>query len=164
MNEVVFKIFGLFDADFILALPFLTAFLWSAGGSGLKALRKYGVPLAIVGSALGYGMPWKSALIALIGMLPVISFGPGYGDKYEQKLKGIYWPYVFALGAAYSLCQIGIVLHYGGYQFYFMAACISSGTFGGSMFLSKKLGLPWKVAESLTGLSIGVLGAFIIKK
>ncbi len=145
------KIFGVFDADFILTLPFLTGWLWAVGGTGQKVFRKFGVPIALTLYAWGYGVTGWPLIVFLAGILVVISFGPGYGDRYVKLLKGFYWPYIFTLGAAYNLCQFGIVLHSHDLSSYLIAGAIGSVVFGGGMLLSKKAGLPWKIAEGLTG-------------
>lgn len=155
--------FGIFDFDFVWTLIPLISFLYSSGGTGPKLLRRAGVPFAITLYALGYGMTAWKALIALVGMLAVIGFGPGYGDDFEKKLKSFYWPYLFLLGGLYGASNFGLALHYGHWFLLGIGSLTTSVVFVGSMYLSKRFQwFQWKWAEMMTGASIGLTASLIV--
>lgn len=155
------KIFGVFEADWIWTLPALTAWLWASGGSGMRPLRRIGVPIALTLYAYGYGMNFIAFLLYFASTFGVIAFS-GYGDDYVKTLKAFYWPYIFLLGAAYSGCQFMLVVTYGHLPLFGWLVLTNSLLFWGSLFASKKLGLPWKCAEMVCGFSVGLTGALII--
>ena len=157
------KIFGVFDADWILTLPALTAWLWSTGGSGFRPARRLGVPLALSLYAYGYGMTGWPLIVLLASTICLIGFGPGYGDDFEKKLKAFYWPYIFLLGAFYSLCQFPLVFHFGNFSLFWWMVLTNSFLFGGSLFASKKMGMEHKIGEMVSGLAVGLTAALIIK-
>lgn len=155
------KVFGLFDHDFILTLPWLTGFLWAAGGGGPKWMRRFGVPLAITAYAVAYGMTLFQTLYILPFSL-LVGFGPGYGDKYVKDFGSWYWPYIVLLGFLWGVSQFGLCFVFGGWARLIFGAGLCAFTFAWSMGLSKRAGLEWKIAEGLTGAAVGAIGALII--
>lgn len=156
------KVFGIFDYDWILTLPLLTGWLWASGGSGVKSLRRFGVPLAISLYAIGYKIAPIPLIVLLISTLGLIAFGPGYGDDYVKKLGSLYWFYVYLLGFLYGACQFALCIHFGHWLAWFICSISCGVVFSGTMYLSKKYGLPWKVCESLTGATLGLTATLII--
>jgi len=156
------KHFFFFDHDVILCLPFITAALWGLGGSGLKLLRKLGVPAVLCAFAYSYGLSgWQFALYAGL-TFGLIGFGPGYGDDFARRLKTLYWPYVFLLGFLYGFCQFPLALRFGSLVVLLQLSGVCSLVFGFGMVASKRFGFYWKIAECLTGLSIGAVASAIL--
>lgn len=156
------KHFFFFDHDVILCLPFITASLWALGGSGVRYIRRLGVPIVLCAFAYSYGLSgWKFALYSGL-ILGIIGSGIGYGDDFAKRLKTLYWPYVFLLGFLYGFCQFPVALRFGNIFLCVLLSGVCSLVFGFGMVISKKDFLPWKIAEALTGLSVGAVTAAIL--
>lgn len=158
---VMWAITPLFPSLKIWTLLPECAVLWMLGGGGVKPVRRYGVPLLITAYAVGYGMPIVKTLW-LLPMLLLIGFGPGYGDPYVKRLGVLYWPYIALLGFLWGICQFGLSVHFGNYPLLFLGSAICSLVFAGTMAISKRKLMPWKVAEGLTGAAVGLVGALLI--
>lgn len=153
------KVLGLFDPDVIWTLIPLCGWLWSLGGSGYKPFRRFGVPAAIALYTYGFGCSFILLSIQIFSSLAVIGFGPGYGDDFEEKLRFFYWPYLFILGATYGLCNFALAIHFVDWGSLWIGAGTTCLIFVGTM---RKKWMPWKFAEILTGMSVGMTGAIII--
>lgn len=155
------KIFGLFDHDIIQTLPWLTGFLWAAGGGGQKWMRRFGVPISITACAMAYGM----TAVQTLWLLPfsiLMAKGPGYGDDWKKRLGDLYWPYVFFLGTVWGLSQFGLCFVFGRWGRLLFGSLVSGAVFGSTMAISKRTGFWWKVCEGLTGSAVGLAAVLII--
>lgn len=105
------KFLWLFEPDAVLVTPFVTAVLWSLGGSGIKQLRRFGVGafLALVGLSLG--LPWYLAW--LLPSIFLVTTSLPYGDDIRGKLGIVYYPFLFLLGVLYGLGLFPLCFHFG---------------------------------------------------
>ena len=158
------KFFGVFDADVIWTLVPICSALWSLGGSGLKLLRRIGVPVAIAFYAIGYGVPVFVIETYFIIAIAIITFGPGYGDDFEDLLGVFYWPYLAILGALYGASNAGLALHGHDWLSLGIGSGATSILFVGTMRASKSwTWFEWKWAEMIVGGSVGLTAAMVIK-
>lgn len=119
------------------------------------------MPAVLCAFAYSYGLSgWQFALYA--GLTFGLIFFSGYGDDYYKFLKALYWPYVFLLGFLYGFCQFPLALRFGSLVVLLLLSGVCSLIFGLGMVASKRFGLPWKIAEGLTGLSVGAVTAVIL--
>lgn len=155
------KFLWIFDIDAVWTLGPACSALWSLGGSGIKALRRLGIPALIATSALSLGAPpwicaWGGGMILLVLTLP-------YGDDLKRKLQKLYYLALYGIGAIYgaSLLPIAILSHR--LLMWGVGICIMSAWFGASTYASQKFDFPkWKFCEILTGFIFGLLAARLL--
>lgn len=152
------------EQDWIWTLPALTSWFWATGGSGFLPARRYGVPLAVSLYALHAGASFIAIMLYFASSLPVITFGPGYGDKFEKYLGVFYWPYLVLLGGLYGASNAGLLLHSMDWGSLVCGSILTSLVFVGSMRASKSWKwITWKWCEMATGFCVGLTATLIMR-
>lgn len=158
------KFLWIFDPDAVLTLLPICALLWALGGSGVKWLRGWGIPVVVSLAAVSFGAPWWLGFLNF-GVMNLTLRIP-YGDDIHAVIgeaDGLWSAYLFFAGLMYGASLGTLCIHFGNWQTVPYGAGLCGFAFSGVTILSQKYKrLVWKVCEMLTGLVIGFISFRII--
>lgn len=153
------KFLWLFEPDAILVTPFVTAVLWSLGGSGVKPIRRFGTGAFIFLGGLSLGLPWYLALTGFV--LVAITTSLPYGDSVRGKLGLVYYPFLFLLGILYGLGLFPLCIHFGSWTTLVIGSLALGLLFSLLTFASQseafKNVVSWKSVEISIGFFLGLI-------
>lgn len=153
------KFLWLFEPDTALITPFVTASLWTMGGGGVLAFRRFGVGLFLALSALSLGLPWYLAWL-IPSIFLVITSLP-YGDSIRGKLGPLYYPYLFTLGVLYGLSNFVLCFHFGRWLTLGIGSLSLGCLFSLLTYASQNKALrsvvQWKAVEIAVGFGVGFI-------
>jgi len=121
----------------------LITLLYSLGGGGWKALRRYGIPITICLMLI------NKNVLRFVLSLTLLAIPLHFG--YTPIVDGLNWGAMALLGAAMGLSWVAISYKKTPYLMLLMAA-----TFPVSVYLNKCLGLNWQFSELIVGAGYGV--------
>lgn len=153
------KYLWLFEPDAVLVTPLVTGALWALGGSGILALRRFGVGVFLAIASLSLGCPWYLSAISCVVFITTSSLP--YGDKIYGAIKPLYYPYLFVLGSLYSLSLLPLCFHFGHWLTLVIGSLSCGLFFSLATFASKSEAfneaITWKKVEIGVGLIIGFI-------
>lgn len=155
------KVLWFLDQDAIWTLIPVSSALWAMGGSGVKLIRRIGVPIAVLLYTLSIGINlWISISTAFL--LFIASILP-YGDKIKERSGNFYSLWLLFVGACYGLALLPLGIYSKHYLIFSLGCLGSSLSFSLLTLLSQKTGFPrWKFVEMITGALIGLIVCLIV--
>lgn len=159
------KFLWIFDYDAYYVLPLITAALGALGGSGVKLLRKFGVPLIISAAAYSVGMPlWMAAVNAGV-MLGIMTIPYGEDIREEWHMSDpVYFAWVHLVGAIYAASMIMLAVWAGQWMAYLFGSLICGIVFGTLTVGSQVIKFPpWKIVEIVYWAALGIHAVLQIK-
>jgi len=156
------KFLWIFEPDAIWCLIPAVSLLWALGGSGVRFLRKLGVPVLICVSALSLGVKWWLVAVTFGSIFALHSIP--YGEDMRKKLGlPIYWFWLYLVGAVYSAAFLPLAFHGKHFLLYGLGVFISGGLFGGLTYTSQKFDFPrWKAVEIILGAVLGLQASWLL--
>ena len=157
------KFLWIFEPDAVWCLVPAVSLLWALGGSGLRFLRKYGVPALVCVSALSLGV--KLHLIALCGVSIFALHSIPYGEDIKKKLGlPLYWFWLYFVGAIYAGAFLPLAFHVKHFLQYGLGILIAGVLFGALTYTSQNLNFPkWKWVEIAIGAVLGLQSAWLLQ-
>lgn len=157
------KFLWVFDYDALYTLIPICGALWALGGSGMKILRRLGVPFIISLSALSIGIQWYWSFLCMV--LFVFASLP-YGSKIKEKIGVFYWPYLVLVGFLWGASLVGLAIASHEWTTWLLWSAICGLGFMGLTALSqwKKTAniVVWKFVEIAAGGMVGGAASFIL--
>lgn len=146
-----------FEIDAVWVLVPACSVLFALGGSGLKEIRRFGIPTLIGSSAISLGHNIFICLFSsLILMATLIA---GYGDGKRREFGDYYYAFLFFLGCLYGLALFPYRYDWQGiFLSVFIGAIFSSATLLSNTFRW----FEWKLVEMAVGASIGLCACILI--
>lgn len=152
--------------ELIWFLAPISSILWMAGGTWKKAIRRIGVPAAIVFSTVLYfGLSWWQLPLALslfgVTTLPFTLKGDSIHDYWFN------WVWIWIAGFIFGLPVVFTSLICSAFSLQVLLLCLIpmfvQGIFGTlSNIKETSKWFPWKLCECMIGLSVAIPHCFIM--
>lgn len=151
-----------FEPDAVWTLIPAVSLLWALGGSGIKACRRFGVPILVCAAALSLGVKWWLVLINAGSMFALMSLPYGSGIRGKLGLP-LYWVWLYMVGALYAAAMLPLAFHVGHWLAYGLGAAASGVVFGTLTLTSQTMDWPrWKWVEMALGACLGIQAASLL--